>query len=210
MADEDLNAQSGDPGAQSGTTGGGSEGSDTDSSPTGGEGQETSTESKTVSWSEFEALRNRMRGADQAKAKAEAELRQLRDKDMPELQKLTRDLDEAKKRAEKAEADLAATRVETEFLKYNKTKWKNPATALKLLDRSAIEVGEDGKVTGMEAAITALAKSDPYLVEDSSGEDAGSGPNPSGATGGRGVTGKPKDGLNGLASRVPALRNRIS
>lgn len=211
MADEDLSAQSGDPEAQSGSTGGGSEESDHETDVTGG-GEGNESDKGSVSLAEFEALRNRMRGADQAKAKAEAELRQLRDKDMPQIEKLTRDLDETTKRAEAAEAALGELRVETEFLKYAKTKWKNPATALKLLDRSSIEVGEDGKVTGMETAIQALAKSDPYLVADESeaaNSGSSSGGGSSGATGGVNKGTKRSDGLGDLASRVPALRNRM-
>lgn len=212
MADEDLNAQSGDPDAQSGGTGGGSEESGNETDVTGGgEGGEATNDS--VSRADFEALRARMKGADQAKAKAEAELRQLRDKDLPEIDKLNRSLAETTERAEKAEAELGRLRVETEFLKYSKTKWKNPATALKLLDLASIEVGEDGKVSGMEAAITALAKSDPYLVADAgsaSEADSKSSGGSSGATGGVGKAGRPKSGLSDLASRVPALRSRVN
>jgi hypothetical protein len=52
-----------------------------------------------------------------------------------------------------------------------KIKFKNPKTAFKLLDLNEVDVDDDGTFDGLEDAIAALAKSDPYLVED--GKDDG-------------------------------------
>lgn len=51
-------------------------------------------------------------------------------------------------------------------------KWKNPATALKLMDTSNVEVDAKGQVTGLKAALDKLASTDAYLLaEDKSDKD---------------------------------------
>jgi len=67
-----------------------------------------------------------------------------------------------------ANADL---RIENAFLKSKKYAWKNPASALRLLDRSEIDLGDDGSVEGLDEALDALAESDPYLLADDSKDD---------------------------------------
>jgi hypothetical protein len=44
-------------------------------------------------------------------------------------------------------------------------KFKNPKTAFRLLDLDDVEVDDDGSIEGLEDAIKALAKSDPYLLD---------------------------------------------
>lgn len=50
-------------------------------------------------------------------------------------------------------------------------KFKNPKTAFRLLDLDDVEVDEDGDVIGLDKAIKALVKSDPYLLDKSEDED---------------------------------------
>lgn len=50
-------------------------------------------------------------------------------------------------------------------------KFKNPKSAFKLLDLDDVEVDEDGEIIGLEDAIKALAKSDPYLVDTGKDDD---------------------------------------
>lgn len=62
-------------------------------------------------------------------------------------------------------------RIENAFLRNTKHTWKNPATALKLLDRSEIDIADDGSIEGLEEALDALAESDPYLLAEQKDED---------------------------------------
>ena len=203
-------------GAQSGAdpTGQGTPGTDPNN-PTGqgaGEGQgqqQPADPPRTVSQAEYDALQNRLRAADQNRTKAEAELQQLKDKDIPALEKATRDLTAMTQRAEKAEADLRESRIQNAFLSDNKYTWNNPATALRIADLSKVEVGEDGTVSNLVAALDALAKSDPYLLKPAETKEE----EPKGSTGapGSGNNRKPGDGkpdLAAMASRFPAMRGR--
>jgi len=208
------------PGAQSGT---GTEGQSADpatgqgtpavdpndpagqsSDPGQGQGQPPDPNA-TVARTEYDALMARMRAADQNRARFEAELKQLKDKDIPALEKAQRDLTDATKRAEEATAALKQSRIENAFLGNNKYKWKNNDAALKLADLTNVEVLEDGKVTNLEAALEALSKAHPYLLDTDKPEE------PKGSTGAPGTGGRQGDGKpdsKAMASRFPALRTR--
>jgi hypothetical protein len=148
----DPTGQQGDPGAQSGT-------------------QTPPPADATVSRADFDRLQAQLRAADQNRVKAENDLKQLRDKDLPEMDKLKRDNAELESRATKAEADLAEARISNAFLTANSHEWANPATALRLLDRSKIQIDPStGDVSGVKDAAEALAKSDPYLLKPKSAE----------------------------------------
>lgn len=217
MADPENGAQSGTDPAQSGQdgtqgTGNGTGTTDPATQSGGGTSNSGSTDgTATVSAEELERQRERTRAADQRASKLEAELKQIRDKDLPEAEKIKRDLEEANAERDKLREDLKQSRLEMAFLKDNKYKWKNPATALKLADLSSVEVEDDGKVVGLDAALAALAKSDPYLLDtETSGDGNGSGG--TGATGASGAGGRQSDStktdLKKAAIRIPALRSR--
>lgn len=182
-------AQSGATGTPSGTVdptsqqqGATSEGQPTDDGAQSGTGTGQQPEA-TVSRADFERLQNQLRAADQNRQKAENDLKQLRDKDLPELDKLRRDNQELAAKAEKAAADLAEARISNAFLTANKHEWANPATALKLLDRSKITIDSAGEVMGVADAADALAKSDPYLLKPkTAAEGTGTGEPPKGGT----------------------------
>lgn len=117
---------------------------------------------------------------------ANAKLREIEDKDKSELEKAQRDAKEALEKAQAAEAKLQQQLFDNAFLTYNDIKWKNAKTAMKLLDKSDIKINDDGDVEGMEKAIKALAKAEPYLVESETNDK---GKPPSGGTGGKAPTG---------------------
>lgn len=155
----------------------------------------------------------RMRAADRAKSTAEAtlaelqkQLREYEDKDKTELERAQRDAQEAQARAEAAEANLKKERVNNAFLLNNTVAWHNPQTALSLLDLSDVTIGDDGSVKGIDKAIDALSKSDPYLVkpkDDTSGKDLP----PSGSQVGSGNSRKDaKPDREQLLAKYPALR----
>lgn len=215
MPDEDLDKDGAQGGAADSTDSGGTdqggsnsnEGTDNASEGTGSAG---STEEQ-VSKAEYDKILERMRAADRRSAATEAELKKIRDKDLPEAEKLQREHQEAVQRAEKAESDLRQARISNAFLEDNTYKWKNPKTALKLVDLGQVEIAEDGSVTGLKEALKALAQSEPYLLDTAGKEDTGNG-------GGGGSGAPPMNGKGGgskpdskkLQSRLPAMRTRVT
>lgn len=100
-----------------------------------------------------------------------ARLKEIEDKDKSEVDKATAAAATALKQKEEAEAriaDLTKTQEDYEvklaFLGNAKYTWHNPATALKLLDRTGVEI-KDGEVKGLDKAIDKLAKDEAYLVK---------------------------------------------
>lgn len=214
MDDLEQGAQSGTDPAQSGTgitPGNASPDNTSDNSNSGASGADAKVETKPAARyteEEVEAIRKRMQAADQRASQYEKELRQLKDKDLPELERLNRDLTEISAERDRLREDLNKARLENAFLQDNKYKWKNPRAALKLADLSKVEVHEDGTVTGLTAALDALARSDPYLLDTEEGKTEE-------AKGSTGVPGtnsvKKQDNgtdLKKLAVRLPALRSR--
>jgi chromosome segregation ATPase len=213
MSDLDTGTQSGTDPAQSGTvenqgTTGSNDGTESATTASTQSGTESVKPEAKYTEADMEALRNRMRAADQNSAKFQTELQQIRDKDLPALEKLNRDLSAISQERDRLKADVDKSRLENEFLKNNKFKWKNSAAALKLADLSNVEVHEDGSVTGLDRALDALAKTDPYLL-DKSEEDKGT--ETTGSTGVPGTNGRKGEtgtDLKKLAVRMPALRSR--
>lgn len=167
-----------------------------------------------VSREEFDRLRAQLAAADKARAEAQAAHAQLRDKDMPQLQKLERDFQEATAKVAEMTTAVSALRVENAFLTATSDyEWHNPSTALQLLDRSKITVDADGNVQGMKDALKALATSHPYLLKPKSAETApGTTPPPPGtspANGGIAPTAGAAPDKNALGARFPALRQKL-
>jgi hypothetical protein len=148
-----------------------------------------------------------MKAADQRASKYEAELKQLKDKDLPAHEKLQRDFAEAAKQVEALRATNAKLALGNAFLADNTYEWQNPARALQLIDQSGIEVSEDGTVSGLKDALKALATSDPYLLKNKTQEET---PPPGGtAPGNNGSTGGSNPSHKSLAARFPALSTRV-
>lgn len=179
----------------------------------------TSTTSPTdgqsaVSREEFEKLRAQLAAADKKRAEAEAAHAQLRDKDMPAIQKLERDLAEMTKAREEMTAANQALRVENAFLMSNEHDWHNPSAALQLLDRSKITVDAEGNVVGMKDALKALASAHPYLLKPKPAEGQGGAGSPappgtSPANGGIAPTTGAAPDKRAMAARFPALRQKL-
>lgn len=214
MTAPDPNAQSGDgTDPQSGQAGGegGSTGTGAQSGDSGQSGSTTGTGTETVTKAEFDALRARMQAADQRASKAEGDLKQLRDKDLPEMEKVKKDLAEAAEERDKLRATNRDLQISNAFLTDNTYEWRNPATALKLLDRSKLDFDGEGNVTGMKNALEALAKSDDYLLKpkaDGGGDGDGKQTGPPGTAAGNGAPGNTGSGKGKLEGRFSALRGR--
>jgi len=190
-----------DSGGQSGS--GGSE---------GGKGEESSKDQGgTVTRAEFDSLMARMQAADRRANEAETKVRAHEDKDKTELEKATRDRDEAVTERDTLRERLTSQSMQIAFRDIDAYAWHNPARAFSLLDLSGVKVGEDGTVTGMDKAVDALAKSDAYLIkpkgddegEDSEDDDKGGA---SGAGVGSGSKGKGGMSRADLEKKYPALR----
>lgn len=165
-----------------------------------------------ISKDEHDKVVSRMNAADKAKGEAERRLnealnrlKEFEDKDKSEIEKAQADAAEAAKRAEAAETALQRERVNNAFLLHNKVTWHNPERALALLDLSDVTIAEDGTVIGMDKAIEALSKSDPYLIktEDTPAGDLPPSGTPAGS-GGR----KPNASADRekMLAKYPALR----
>ena len=91
-------------------------------------------------------------------------------------------------------------------------KFKNPKTAFRLLDLDDVEVDKDGTIEGLEDAIKALAKAEPYLLDtgkddEDEDEDEVSDRRRRKATGRpTGSPGKGNPNRDKLVSKYPALR----
>lgn len=202
MAEEE---QSGDEGTedenQEGTADDGTENdsADDDNSGTG----------ETVSRTDFDKLFARMQAADRAKTTAEKALREREQKDMSEVDRLKAQLEDATSRADGSDDRLKAMIIENAFHRDNTVTWHDVSDAIAALDLSGVEVGEDGKVKGMAAAIKDVAKRKPHYVKTSSDKDEGEGttqPAANGASNGRrkGEKGETFDRQK-MVNRFPAL-----
>lgn len=204
---EGEGAQSGADGTQSGagesTTGTGTDPT-TDTTTQGGSETATTDESAKLA----EQYRDRMRAADQRAAKFEAELQQIRDKDLPEAEKLKRDFDTAQKQVVELQDSNKRLALENAFLKDNTYGWHNPDRALKLVDLSQVEIQSDGSVAGLKDALKALATSDPYLIKQQTDDSK---PQQQGGTapGNNGNSSTSKPNAAKMVGRLPALGSRV-
>jgi len=135
---------------------------------------------KTVSQDDFDTLQKRLNAADKAKGDLQKKLDDLDKAKLGEKERAEKERDEAKALAASTAAELRSSQLKIKFLSSNKYNWHDPETALALVDLSDVEVGEDGKVTGLEAAMKKLADSKPFLVktEDDPPKNGSSGGTP--------------------------------
>lgn len=202
-------AQSGAEGTQSGageSTGTTVEGTGTAEGAQSGAAQTQTSNADMVARTDLEQQRARTKAADERAARLDAELKQLRDKDMPEVQKLQRDFQESQQQVTKLQQANQSLALQVAFLKDNTYSWHNPETALKLVDLSQVTVEEDGSVSGLKDALKALATSNDYLVKKEATVEA---PKPPSTTpGNNGNTGTKPTGVKQMALRLPALNTR--
>lgn len=159
---------------------------------------------------EIDALTRRMQAADRTANEYKTKLTEYENAGKTELERERSRVQELEQRAAQAEQALLDMRIHNAFLTSNKHQWNNPAAALRLVDLSNVTVSPEGDVTGLDQAIEALAKSDPYLLKPQEGKPSGnakpaaskpSGANPS-ANGG----GDRKVDRSALEKKYPALR----
>lgn len=212
MTQPEPGAQSGTTDPQSGVGNGGSDGTGTtpiDPTQSGGTATPPADAVSDPREAEIAAMRARMQAADRRASEREAELKQLRDKDLPEAEKLKRDYEETLKALESARGQNRELAVGNTFLMENTYEWHDPKAALNMLDRSKVEVAEDGTVTGMKVALKALAEANPWMLKPKTAEGGTDGPTKVGVppiNGGAAPTGKNSQDLK---TRFPGLRARL-
>lgn len=211
MTQPDPSAQSGAPDPQSGVGTGGSDPNSTtppaDPAQSGG-ATEPAAQGSALTQAEFDAMRARMQAADRRATEREAELKQLRDKDLPEHEKLKRDYEEAQTALAAAREQNKALAIGNSFSLENSYEWHDPKAALSMLDRSRLEVADDGTVTGMKTALKALADANPWMLKPKADAGAAGPPavgvppvNGSGAPAGKNV--------QDMKTRFPGLRAKL-
>lgn len=105
-------------------------------------------------------------------AKAQVRLKEIDDADKSETERLSSKIDEQEKRIAALVDANKELSIKNAFLADKKHAWRNPDSALKLLDLGEVEIDDDGKITGLDKAIKKLADSDSYLLEPND-EDTG-------------------------------------
>ena len=205
---EGEGAQSGAEGTQSGAGENATGNTDgTTGTETGSTGAQSGATEETVSKADLIRQQERTRAADDRAARMEAELKKLRDKDLPEQEKLQRDYEEATQTVEKLRTTNSELSLKVAFLEDNTYQWQNPKRAMQLIDLGKVEISDDGTVSGLKDALKALATSDPYLLkaetEPKEPPKGGTTPGNNGGT----STGKPD--AKKIASRFPAMRTRV-
>lgn len=112
-------------------------------------------------------------------AEAKAKLKEHEDADKSETEKLSGQVAELKDQVAQLIKVNQELSIKNAFLADKKHNWRNPDSAMKLIDLSEVEVAKDGTITGLDKAIKALAESDSYLLEQTD-EDTGLPKQPSG------------------------------
>lgn len=169
----------------------------------------TPNPAETVSKADFERVVNQLRAADQKRTAAEKQLQEIHDKDLPEIERLKRDTAALTETNQRLVGQLKEQAVELAFLRDNKVRWKDSAAALKLLDRSQLQVGDDGTVEGVKLASEKLAKQYPFMVDDAKPEGGTPTPPPAAGTPPMNGSGTPQQPNSaGMVKRLPALASR--
>lgn len=163
---------------------------------------------------EFDRLRTQLQAADRKRQEAQDALKAIQDKDLPEIDRLQRDAAALTETNARLTAQLRDQAVELAFLRDNKVRWKDSAAALKLLDRTQVQISDDGTVEGVKLASEKLAKQYPWMVDDATpgtegGTAAAATPPPAGgAPPMNGRSGGDTGGNKNMVHRLPALGTR--
>ncbi|WHX85787.1 scaffolding protein [Bacillus paralicheniformis] len=175
---------------------------DPNAQPTAGEPEPTPTEQsqgteKTFTQAELDEILNKRLDREkkkqaelEEKAKRLEELEKAEEErkkaEMSEAERLRAEKEEAAKKAEeasekakKAEESANQRIINTELRAIARSLNANdPNQVLALLDKSAVQIDEDGNVIGAEEAVAAFKESSPWMFKQPIGADASGGSNP--------------------------------
>jgi len=150
-------------------TGGMSDGSQDGGMPNGDGGQPTAVELA----AELERVKAALKTANSESASRRKRLEELEAAEADRTAAQLSEVEKAKKLAADAEAKAQAAeeRLRTAMVRNavvvaaSKLNFYDPEDAFRLADLGDAQVGDDGKVTGVEDALKALAKAKPHLVK---------------------------------------------
>lgn len=187
-------------------------------SSTGDEGKSGDAGKRTYTPEEYEALYRRMQAADRTVSKLQEERQAAEDAKKDELTRAKDALTKAQAEIAELKQNNKSTLLKAEFGLAG-VQWHNPATAYATLLNEypdIVSVEEDGKVTGMKAAVDKLVKEHSYLVKSTDGKkdeensqaSAATGPVKNGAR--KGGTGDNAEAVKeAMRKRLPALAARV-
>jgi hypothetical protein len=149
--------------------------------------------------------RNEAKRLAEELTKAQARLKEIDDADKSETERLNSKIIEQEKRIAELVGVNKELSIKNAFLADKKHAWRNPDSALKLLDLGEVDIDEDGKITGLDKAIKKLADSDSYLLEPPD-ENTGLPKQPSGDRTRQTPADKSTKKREDLIKRFPALQ----
>ena len=139
------------------------------------EGQAPTVEQQGTELDNLEAIKAELNKArreaakyrSEAKKAEEAEEARQRER-MSEVDRLKADMATMQAQAQAAEARAQQAIIKAAVMRAANG-FNDPEDALRLLDIDALEIGEDGEITGLDTAIAGLLKSKPYLAKRQGG-----------------------------------------
>lgn len=186
---------------------------------------------KTFSQAELEEiLAKRLKREKEKQAELDAKLKRLEEfekaeeerkkAEMSEAERLKAEKEEAAKKAEEAteqakKAQESANQriLNTEIRSVARALNANdPADVLALLDKSGIEMDDEGNVVGVEEAVKSLKEAKPWMFKQPLGADAAGGSNPAKNPSVNELTAKEKEleELKGQAVKNPRLLGKVT
>jgi hypothetical protein len=152
---------------------------------------------KTFTQAEFdEKLQKRLKREKEKQAELDAKLKRLEefekaeeernkaamseaDRLKAEKEEATKKAEEATEKAKKAQESANQRIINTEIKRIARSLNANdPADILALLDKSSVEMDDEGNVKGIEEAVKALKEAKPWMFKQAIGADAAGGSNP--------------------------------
>jgi hypothetical protein len=133
--------------------------------------------------SEFNRLKRERNALLREKQEREKAAREAALKEKPEIERAKAERDDATKERDELRERLSSASVELEIIKYSRNKYDWADIEDVLNDRTvrkAIEIGEDGEITGVSEALKDLAKRKPHFLVKPSEEDDKNGKNDNG------------------------------
>lgn len=166
----------------------------------------------TVSREDFDRIQNQLRAADQRRDAAEKEAQKLKDAQLSDADRQTKELNDTKAENAKLASQIKALQIENAFVTDNTHDWHDSRAALKLADLSGVEIDAEGTVKGLKEALEAVAKSSPFLLKPKADATAEAEKiAPTGVTGvAGGATGAGGTNKEALAKKFSALAGRVS
>lgn len=157
----DKSTQNANQGANNSSTG------DNDNASGGDKGTQTGD---VVSKADYDALFKRMQAADRAKVAAEKKLSDADKAKLDDVERTKVEAQEAKDRADKAEAALRDEKIFNAFLSQKDVAWHDVNDAFTMFKNSYMDGVDitDGKVTGIDPAVKKMVKEKAYLVKPAS------------------------------------------